>query len=90
VITVEEGCLTGGFGSAVLEAAADMRLSTHQVRRCGLPDRFVEHGDRQELLAELGLDAVGLARAGREMAAELGLEPGIARQASAANATNSV
>ncbi len=88
VITVEEGCLPGGFGSAVLEAAADMRLSSHHVRRCGLPDQFVEHGDRQELLAELGLDALGLARAGREMAAELGIETGMKRPSTVVNATN--
>jgi 1-deoxy-D-xylulose-5-phosphate synthase len=90
VITVEEGCLAGGFGSAVLEAAADMRLSSHHVRRCGLPDRFVEHGDRQELLADLGLDALGLARAAREMAAEFGIEPGTKRESTVANATHPI
>lgn len=77
VVTVEEGCLPGGFGSAVLEAAADLGLPAQHVRRCGLPDQFVEHGERGELLAELGLDAAGLARVCREMAARFELERGV-------------
>jgi len=76
VVTVEEGCLMGGFGSAVLEAAADAGLSTQHVRRLGVPDHFVEHGERGELLADLGLDAAGIARACREMAARVGWAPG--------------
>ena len=51
----------GGFGSAVLEAAADAGLDTRNVRRLGIPDYFVEHGERSELLADLGLDAEGIA-----------------------------
>ena len=65
VITVEEGCLMGGFGSAVLEAACNAGLSTERVHRLGIPDQFVEHGERGELLADLGLDAVGIMRACR-------------------------
>jgi 1-deoxy-D-xylulose-5-phosphate synthase len=61
VVTVEEGTLEGGFGSAVLEAANGAGLDARNVVRRGIPDRFIEHGDRAELLAELGLDAVGLA-----------------------------
>src|SRR5205823_2777700 len=57
VVTVEEGTLEGGFGSAVLEAANAAGLDTRNVVRLGLPDRFVEHAERAELLAELGLDA---------------------------------
>jgi len=60
VVTVEEGVLAGGFGSAVLEAANDAGLDASRVRRLGIPDRFVEHGDRKELLAELGLDEAGI------------------------------
>jgi 1-deoxy-D-xylulose-5-phosphate synthase len=70
VIAVEEGALMGGFGSAVLEAAADAGVSAGHVRRLGIPDRFIEHGERAELLADLGLDAVGIARACREAAAQ--------------------
>lgn len=70
VVTVEEGTLAGGFGSAVLEAANDMGLDTHKIRRLGIPDQFVEHGERAELLADLQLDAPGIARVCREFAAK--------------------
>ena len=73
VLTVEEGALMGGFGSAVLEAASEAGLSAAHVRRLGIPDQFIEHGERGELLADLGLDAAGLAQAAREAAARVGL-----------------
>ncbi|MBM3998138.1 MAG: 1-deoxy-D-xylulose-5-phosphate synthase [Planctomycetes bacterium] len=63
VVTVEEGCLMGGFGSAVLEVANDLGLDTRHVHRLGIPDHYVDHGERSELLAELALDASGIARA---------------------------
>jgi 1-deoxy-D-xylulose-5-phosphate synthase len=66
VVTVEEGALMGGFGSAVLEAAADAGLDAGRVRRLGIPDTFVEHGGRQELLADLGLDVAGIVRTCRQ------------------------
>jgi 1-deoxy-D-xylulose-5-phosphate synthase len=66
VVTVEEGALMGGFGSAVLEAACDAGLDTSRIRRLGIPDRFIEHGDREELLAELNLDVRGIVRACRQ------------------------
>src|SRR6266404_2903697 len=62
VVTVEEGTLEGGFGSAVLEAANSAGLDTRHIVRLGLPDRFVEHGERAELLAELGLDVKGICK----------------------------
>ncbi|MCA9164683.1 MAG: 1-deoxy-D-xylulose-5-phosphate synthase, partial [Planctomycetales bacterium] len=68
VVTVEEGQLMTGFGSALLEFANDEGLSATHVRRLGLPDRFVEHGERGELLAELKLDAAGIVRTCRELA----------------------
>jgi 1-deoxy-D-xylulose-5-phosphate synthase len=68
VVTVEEGALMGGFGSAVLEAANAAGLDTGTIRRLGVPDRFVEHGSRAELLADLGLDPAGITAACREMA----------------------
>ena len=67
VVTVEEAALVGGFGSAVMEFAEQRRINTNHVRRLGIPDIFVEHGNRDELLAELGLDADGICRACREM-----------------------
>jgi 1-deoxy-D-xylulose-5-phosphate synthase len=65
VVTVEEGTLEGGFGSAVLEAANAVGLDASRVIRLGLPDRFVEHAERHELFADLGLDVNGLCRAVR-------------------------
>ena len=62
VVTVEEGTLEGGFGSALLEAANSAGLDTRHIVRLGLPDRFVEHGERAELLAELGLDVKGICK----------------------------
>jgi 1-deoxy-D-xylulose-5-phosphate synthase len=62
VITVEENALMGGFGSAVLESASRMGLNTERFRVLAIPDHFVEHGEREELLAEMQLDAAGLVR----------------------------
>ena len=67
-MTVEENALPTGFGSAVLEMLADAGHPVGPIRRLGLPDRFVEHGERGELLAELGLDASGIASACRQLA----------------------
>ena len=59
IVTVEEGCLMGGAGSAVLEALAAAGLQT-PVLNLGLPDEFIEHGDPAKLLAMCGLDAAGI------------------------------
>jgi 1-deoxy-D-xylulose-5-phosphate synthase len=63
VVTVEEGTIEGGFGSAVLEAANAAGLDTRNIVRRGIPDRFIEHGDRNELLADCGLSVDKLADA---------------------------
>ncbi|MHC4959784.1 MAG: 1-deoxy-D-xylulose-5-phosphate synthase [Planctomycetota bacterium] len=55
VATVEDHAVVGGFGSAVLECIADAGNARARVVRLGLPDRFVEHGNRAELLDRLGL-----------------------------------
>lgn len=68
VLTVEEGALMCGFGSAVLEAIAEAELSAAHVRRLGIPDHYIEHGERSELLADLGLDVAGIAHMCREAA----------------------
>ena len=60
VITLEENAAVGGFGSAVLEAASAAGLSTDRIQLAAIPDEFVEHGDRAELLASLQLNAEGL------------------------------
>jgi 1-deoxy-D-xylulose-5-phosphate synthase len=68
-VTVEENTLMTGFGSAVLEARNDAGIAPPTIVRLGLPDRFVEHGERSELLADLGLDASGIAATCRRLAA---------------------
>ena len=70
VVTVEEGCLAGGFGSAVLEAACDAQLPTNHIQRLGIPDQFIEHGERSELLAQLQLDVDGLVDACRSLSSQ--------------------
>jgi 1-deoxy-D-xylulose-5-phosphate synthase len=54
VVTVEEGVLNGGFGSAVLECLSDSGLAMPRVLRVGLPDRYVTHGKPALLHAEVG------------------------------------
>jgi 1-deoxy-D-xylulose-5-phosphate synthase len=66
VVTVEEGAKMGGFGSAFLESAVDQRLETRGLRVLALRDEFIEHGDRDELLAEHGLSPEAIAKACRE------------------------
>ena len=53
VITIEDGCLTGGFGSAIVEFMADNGYFA-QIQRLGVPDRFVDHGSQKELHIECG------------------------------------
>jgi 1-deoxy-D-xylulose-5-phosphate synthase len=59
LVTLEEGCLMGGAGSAVLEALQILRIAK-PVLQLGLPDTFIEHGDPAKLLALQGLDATGI------------------------------
>jgi 1-deoxy-D-xylulose-5-phosphate synthase len=73
VVTAEEGTLTGGFSSALLEFAADQGLRADHVRRLGVPDRFVEHQSRAEVLQELRLDPEGIVQTVLELATQLGL-----------------
>ncbi|TMC51172.1 MAG: 1-deoxy-D-xylulose-5-phosphate synthase [Chloroflexi bacterium] len=66
VVTVEDGTVAGGFGSALLQLLAAAGVTT-PVRILGLPDRFLEHGAQQLLLAGFGLDAESVATAARGM-----------------------
>ena len=68
VVTAEEAMLMGGFGSALLEAANDLKLDASKVHRIGIPDAFVEHQSRPEVLAELKLDAEGIVETCRHAA----------------------
>ena len=65
LVTLEEGCLAGGAGSAVLEALGAAQVLC-PVLQLGLPDTFIEHGDPAQLLALQGLDAAGIERSVRQ------------------------
>jgi 1-deoxy-D-xylulose-5-phosphate synthase len=75
VLTVEEGSLAGGFGSAVLEAANDAGIPTSHLRRLGLPDRYVLHAERDEQLGEVGLNVDGITQAALALARTTGWSP---------------
>ena len=83
LVTVEEGCLMGGAGSAVLEALSRGRASTMPVLQLGLPDEFIEHGDPAKLLALCGLDAAGIEQS---ILKRFGARPALVRSAAASNA----
>jgi 1-deoxy-D-xylulose-5-phosphate synthase len=67
VITVEDGCIMGGMGSAVLEFMADHRYQA-EVTRLGIPDEPIGHGSQKELWAECGYDEAAIIRTVKEMA----------------------
>jgi 1-deoxy-D-xylulose-5-phosphate synthase len=66
IVTVEDGTVVGGFGSAVLEFMAAHNYSAH-VKIMGIPDALVEHGTPKQLYDEIGIDANGIAKVVREM-----------------------
>jgi 1-deoxy-D-xylulose-5-phosphate synthase len=66
VITVEDGCVQGGMGSAVIEFMADNGY-TAQVKRLGIPDQYIEHGTQDQLYAECGYDVAGMIRTAVEL-----------------------
>ena len=62
IVTLEEGCLKGGVGSAVLEALNDAQLlGICKVLNFGIPDEFILHGDKQRLFQDIGLDVETMA-----------------------------
>jgi len=67
VVTVEDGCLPGGMGSAVLEFMADNNY-TANVLRLGIPDEVVEHGEQAELWALCGYDTAAIINAVKTVA----------------------
>jgi 1-deoxy-D-xylulose-5-phosphate synthase len=69
LLTVEDGTIEGGFGSAILEFM-NRHGYKNEVRILGIPDRLVEHGTPKELMCECGYDAEGIAQAIREMMKE--------------------
>lgn len=71
VITVEDGCLMGGMGSAILEFMADNKYNS-TVKRLGIPDTFIHHGTQAELHADCGYDKEGIVKTAVQM---LGIQP---------------
>jgi len=69
IITVEDGCIQGGFGSAIAEFMIDNNYSASIVR-LGIPDRFIEHGEQKELWAECHFDATAIKNAVRQLVGE--------------------
>jgi 1-deoxy-D-xylulose-5-phosphate synthase len=67
ILTVEDHFLPGGFGSCVLEACSDQRVPTDLIHRLAMPERWVYQASRKAQLAEVGLDAAGIARRVREI-----------------------
>ena len=61
VITVEDGCLMGGFGAAVLEFMVDQKYQA-EVTRLGIPDEYIHHGTQEELWADCGFDTQSIVR----------------------------
>jgi len=83
VFTVEENNLAGGFGAAVLEWSARSKSELKpSVKLLGIPDAFQEHASRAELLADLGLDAAGIAASVRPMVTASGVEDSQTQSAS--------
>ena len=62
VITLEDGCIQGGLGSAILEFMADNHYYA-EVKRLGIPDAVIEHGEQIELHKECNFDASGIEKA---------------------------
>ncbi len=60
LVTVEEGCRMGGFGSAVLESLSDQGITHVPTKVLGLPDKFIEQGPQDLLRVQYGLTADGI------------------------------
>jgi 1-deoxy-D-xylulose-5-phosphate synthase len=69
VITVEEGSLAGGFGSAIMERVAELGIENVRFHRIGIPDEYVHHGSQDVLRAQYDLHPEGIARRVREFLA---------------------
>ncbi len=67
IVTIEDGCIQGGMGSAVLEFFADHQYQLN-VTRLGIPDEFVEHGEQPELWAMCGYDTNAIIEAVKKIA----------------------
>lgn len=64
ILTVEDGCLQGGFGSAILEEASELDFEG-KIRRLGIPDEVIEHGTQEQLYKLCGFDVEGIVKASK-------------------------
>jgi 1-deoxy-D-xylulose-5-phosphate synthase len=62
VITLEDGCLMGGFGSAIIEFMVDQKYNS-EIVRLGIPDEYIHHGTQEELWKDCGFDAKAIVKA---------------------------
>ncbi len=70
IITVEDGCLQGGFGSAITEFMVDNNYQAH-IKRLGIPDEFIEHGEPSELYRDCHYDAKAIELTIKEISSSL-------------------
>jgi 1-deoxy-D-xylulose-5-phosphate synthase len=66
VITVEDGCLMGGFGTAIIEFMVDQKYNS-EIVRLGIPDEYVHHGTQEELWADCGFDKHAIVKTIKKM-----------------------
>ncbi|NDA97950.1 MAG: 1-deoxy-D-xylulose-5-phosphate synthase [Flavobacteriia bacterium] len=66
VITVEDGCLMGGFGSAIIEFMVDQKYNS-EIVRLGIPDEYIHHGTQEELWKDCGFDSKAIVKAVEKM-----------------------
>ena len=66
IITIEDGCIQGGLGSAILEFMADHNYFS-EVKRLGIPDSIIEQGEQIELHKECGFDPAGIEKTVMQM-----------------------
>ena len=70
IITLEDGCIDGGFGSAVIEYYNDNHINI-AVKRLGIPDHYIEHGEPNQLYKEIGIDAEGIVKSVKSLLKEI-------------------
>jgi len=66
-ITVEDGCVQGGFGSAILEWASENKYHNFELIRLGIPDEYIEHSEPKEQYAQCGFDVNGIVAASHQL-----------------------
>ena len=66
IITIEDGCIIGGMGSSIIEFMVDHGYSA-QIKRLGIPDKYIEHGTQKELHSECNYDKTAILQAVKRM-----------------------